>query len=170
MVLDQLKFLTSVHVERNYIPRRLIPKIRKAIKVFSDKRPKLFAQYGKLIITGVANDWLITINSIVEHYYTIEDTSKTSLGTFVKMALCLARSKYWLTIKAYDCDGFFIPAHKDGITLDHAVIFVDGVIALKVETRNGKYFIADYFIGSMNPYIANEISYLWYDHGREHFE
>lgn len=170
MILDQLKFLISVHAEGNRIPRRLVPKIRKALKVFSDRRPKIFAQYGRLIVVGVVNDWLDTICWIIEHYNTIEGTSKTSLGTFSEMAFGLTRikNKFWVTIHGYDCDGFWIPSHKDGITVDHAIVFVDGVIALKVENRNDKYFITDYFIGCMTPRIASKITYLWYDHERDY--
>ena len=168
MVLDQLKFLANVHVEGNRIPRRLIPKIRMALRVFPDRRPKLFAQYGRLIFIGVVSDWLDTINWVVEHYGMIEGVSKTSLGTFFEMALRLTMNKYWVTVQGYDCDGFGIPPYKDGITVDHAAVFIDGVIALKVVSRNDKYFIADYLIGNMSPRIANQITYLWFGHEREY--
>lgn len=170
MVLDQLKFLANVHVEGNRIPRRLIPKIRMALRVFPDRRPKLFVQYGRLIFVGVFSDWLDTVNWVVEHYDTIEGVSKTSLGTFFEMALRLTmtKNKYWVYVKGYDCDGFAIPSYKDGISVDHAAVFIDGVIALKVVSRDGKYFIADYLIGNMSPRIANQITYLWYDHEKDY--
>lgn len=171
MVLDQLKFLTTIQVE-NRIPRRLIPKIRAALKFFPAKRHKIFVKFGRLHIPELLDGWFKTTEWIVEHYYIIEDKPNTSLGDFMKTALHMTRrtSKYWVFVKGYDCDGFRISPFQDGITMDHAIVFIDGIIALKVETHNGKYFIADYFFASMDPRTSNEIAYLWYDYEKEHFE
>lgn len=163
MVLEQLMFLAKIRLERNRIPRRLIPKLRIAIKSFPDKHPKIFVRYGRLAIPDLSSGWFNTINWIVEHYYVIQDAPITSLGTFSDMALRLTESenRYWVTVKGYNRDGFWIPPHRNAANVDHAVIFVDGVIALKVESRDGKYFIADYFIGNMFWRNASDIIELW---------